>query len=91
MSVIALKYLYILAEICIQMRYFNWKIAKIAQLWGLRPRPQNLANLSPIGKSWLRHCLSLCPNFLTPFAFHFPFWLVYNLAYLVIYVVVYAQ
>jgi len=27
----------ILSEICIKMRYFYWKIAKLAQHWGLRP------------------------------------------------------
>jgi len=70
---------------------FLLKNCKIAQLWGLRLQSPTNLSLPQIGKSWLRHCLSLCPKFLTPIAFHLLFWLGYNLAYLVTYVVAYAQ
>jgi len=70
----------ILAEKCIKMRHLLMKIAR---------SPQTSVNLSPsLEKSWLRHRLSLCPKFLTPFPS--PFLAKLNLAYLV-YVVAYAQ
>jgi len=35
----------------IKMRYFCWKIVKIAERWGLRPR---ILAITPMTNSWLR-------------------------------------
>jgi len=43
----------ILAEICIKMRYFYWKIAKNSA-GGSASRPP--LKLPSIDNSWLRHC-----------------------------------